>query len=72
MSEFNHRFNDLSFEERTNLMPHMIEMQILHYEQCKGKAVRAHRKLMVDYNDHINNLQVDLRKYRVDETEQGE
>ena len=54
--EFSHLWNDLPCSERERLMPHMIESQILHIEQCKTKAVRAHQSHMRELNDQINNL----------------
>lgn len=62
MIEHSHLWNDLPIEERRRLMPCMIERQILHYEQCKNKAIRSHRKLMADYNSHINNCRDYLKK----------
>jgi hypothetical protein len=57
-----HLWNDLDFETRERLMPYMIEAQILHIEQCKIKAVRAHKRLMKDYNDQITNCKDSLKK----------
>lgn len=53
-------WNDLPLDERKRLVPYMIQTQILHIEQCKIKAVRAHRKLMKDFNDQINNCKNSL------------
>ena len=55
-NNFSHLWNDLPAEERKRLMPHMIESQILHIEQCKQKALRAHKSHMKELNDCINNL----------------
>ena len=53
-------WNNLPIEERKRLMPHMIEMQILHIEQCKEKAVRHHKNHMRELNDQIRNLKKEL------------
>lgn len=57
-----HLWNNLPGEERARLMPHMLECQIRHIEQCKSKALRAHKSHMKELNDHIVNLQVALGK----------
>ena len=57
-----HLWNNLPDEERARLMPHMLECQISHIEQCKFKAVRAHQRHMKELNDHITNLQSALGK----------
>lgn len=61
-AKHSHLWNDLSSEERHRLMPHMIESQILHIEQCKRKAIKAHKSHMKELNDHIKNLQQGLDK----------
>lgn len=55
-------WNNLPFEERTRLMPYMIESQILHIWQCKQKAIAAHKKHMRELDDWIANLKRDLPK----------
>ena len=62
LSKYNYLWNDLPSDERKRLMPHMLESQILHIEQCKNKAVRSHKALMSEFNEHINNLQIELNK----------
>lgn len=52
-----HLWNDLPDEERARLMPHMTESHILHIEQCKLKAIAAHKKHMKELNDHIKSLE---------------
>jgi len=64
MSEFDNRFNNLTFKERQNLMPYLIEANIRHVEQCKIKAVNSHRKLMDDYNEHIKSMKGSLSEYK--------
>ena len=63
MTKYSHLWNDLPFEERARLMPHMLESQILHIKQAKIKAVRAHRSLMREFNERMNGLQIELNKY---------
>jgi len=58
--KYNHLWNDLPEAERERLMPHMLESQILHIEQCKQKAVNAHRKHMKELNDQIKNIEHSL------------
>ena len=60
-SKFDHLWNDLPDDERHRLMPHMIESQILHIEQCKIIAVRAHKKHMSELNDWISNLRKSIK-----------
>lgn len=68
MSDFSERWNSLSEGTKKYLIPCLIEAQILHYEQAKNKAVRAHKKLMSDYKDHIKNLKIELNQYINEET----
>ena len=39
-----------------------IEDQIRFLEQGRAKAVRAHKALLADFDDHIGNLKRDLPK----------
>jgi len=67
MSEFNnfsHLWNDLPKEERSRLMPNMIESHLLHTEQCKLKIISSHKKLMKELNDLQSNLRESLLKYK--------
>lgn len=57
-------FNSLPFENRKLFVDHSIHNHILHLEQCKDKVVRAHKKLMADYNDQIRNLKKELERVR--------
>lgn len=63
--EFNHThlWNNLPDSERKRLMPHMIEAQILHIEQTKNKAIRAHKIFLRECNEHIQNLKRGLERY---------
>ena len=67
-SNFNHLWNDLPFEERQRLIPHMIESQKLHIWQCKQKAIDAHEAQMKVLDDWMNNLDRELKKYVKDTT----
>ena len=53
-------WNDLPEAERKRLMPHMMESQILHIEQCKQKAVSHHKQYMKQLNDQIKNIERSL------------
>ena len=59
---FSHLWNDMPFEERKRLMPHMIEAQKLHILQCKNKAIEAHKRHMKELDDWIANLDRELIK----------
>jgi hypothetical protein len=59
-SEYSHLWNDLPAEERERLIPHMMESHILHIEQCKIKAVSAHKAHIKSLNDHIKSIKQDL------------
>jgi hypothetical protein len=61
-NDFDHLWNDLPFEERKRLMPHMVESQKLHIWQCKIKAIAAHKKHMKELDDWLSNLELELRK----------
>jgi len=63
MSKHDSLWNYLPHNEGSRLMPYMIERQILHIEQCKAKAVSAHKAHMKSLNDHIQNCYDDLEKY---------
>lgn len=52
----------LPFEERTRLMPYMIETHIRHLEQARALAIRAHRQQLKEIDDWIDNLKRDLEK----------
>lgn len=58
---YTHLWNDeTSMEERTRLMPHMIECQIQHLEQAKSVAIQNHERYLREMNDWIKNLQAGL------------
>ena len=64
--EFSHLWNDLSFEERKRLMPHMIETQKLHIWQCKQKAKSAHKRHMKELDDWLKNLDSEIERIKMD------
>ena len=61
-NDFSNLWNDLPFEERKRLMPHMIESQRLHILQCKKKAIDAHKRHMRELDDWIENLNAELER----------
>ena len=63
-SDFNHLWNDLPFDERTRLMPFMLETQLLHVWQGKEKAIRAHKSHMRELDSLIKNLNSELNKLK--------
>ena len=63
-------WNDLPDAERKRLMPHMLESQILHIEQCKLKANSAHKSHVRDLDKQISNITAALRKAELNQ--QGE
>ena len=56
-------WNDLPDAERKRLMPHMLETQILHIEQCKMKAINSHKRHMKELNEQIKNIESSLNEY---------
>lgn len=65
-NEFSHLWNDLPFEERKRLIPHMIETQKLHIWQCKQKAKLAHKRHMKELDDWLKNLDSELIKIKAE------
>ena len=61
-NNFSHLWNDLPFDERKRLMPHMIERQRVHIWQCKQTAIKAHKKHMKELDDWLKNLESELKK----------
>lgn len=57
-----HLWNGLPFEERTRLMPYMVEVHIRHLEQARALAVRAHRRQLREIDDWIANLKEEMEK----------
>jgi len=64
MNDFSHLWNDLPFEERTRLMPFLVEAQLRYIEQGKGIAIRAHKKYLSDVNILQKSLKQELKKYK--------
>lgn len=52
--QYTHRWNDLPDDQRHYLWPHAVESHILHLEQSRDKVVRAHKRLLADFDDQIN------------------
>jgi len=63
-NDFDHLWNDLPFEERTRLMPHMVESQKLHIWQCKTRAIAAHKRHMKEIDGWLANLDEELRRLK--------
>lgn len=61
---FDHLWNDMPKEERFRLMPHAVETQKLHIEQCKNIAIRNHKRHMAELNAWMRNLDEDLEKFK--------
>lgn len=59
-------WNTLPYEERARLMPYQIQTHILHLEQAKALAVRAHRRHIQEIDDWIENCRDSLRKETAD------
>lgn len=57
-----HLWNGMPFEERSRLMPYMIEGHIRHLEQARTLAVRAHRRHLLEIDDWITDLKSELAK----------
>tara|TARA_R110000772_G_scaffold190045_1_gene300933 strand:+ start:332 stop:559 length:228 start_codon:yes stop_codon:yes gene_type:complete len=70
-NNFNQLWNDLPFEERSRLMPHMIESQKLHIWQCKQKAIHAHNAHMKTLDDWLKSLDSELTKMAYEKQEKG-
>lgn len=62
IDQHTHLWNDLPYEERKRLMPHMIESQRRHILQCRKKAVDAHKKHMKSLDELVKNLDNELSK----------
>ena len=60
---YNHLWNELPQAERERLMPHMLESQILHIEQCKLKAISTHKKLMKELNEQQLYLKKGVERF---------
>jgi len=61
-NDFTSLWNDLPFDERKRLMPHMIESQKLHIWQCKQKAIEAHNRHMREIDAWLKNLDDELKR----------
>lgn len=55
-------WNNMPIEERSRLMPHAMESQLLHIWQCKQKAIDAHSMHMKDLDDWMASIKRDLDK----------
>ena len=57
-----HLWNDLPFDERKRLMPHMIETHILHLQQVRSMIVAAHKAELARLDAWIANCRDSLKK----------
>jgi len=62
---FSYLWNDLPKEERRRLMPHAIESQLVHIQQCKIRAIKHHKNHMREINALQNELKKELGKYEL-------
>lgn len=62
VSQHSHLWNDMPFDERKRLMPHMIENHILHLTQTRMMVVEGHRATLERLDSQIKNLRNDLAK----------
>ena len=62
MSQHSHLWNDMPFDERKRLMPHVIENHILHLTQTRTMIVAGHRATLDQLDSQIKNLRNDLAK----------
>lgn len=60
-NKFTHLWNDMPQEERTRLMPFMIEHQILHLWQARDAALKAHKAHIDNLDSWIRNLNESLK-----------
>ena len=60
-------WNDMSYEERSRLMPYMIENHMLHICQSKEKAIAAHKAHMRQIDSLLRNLKLELDKLNTKE-----
>lgn len=63
-NDFSHLWNEIPFEERNRLMPHVIETQRLHIWQCKQKAILAHKRLINEFDERLSNLNKELDMFK--------
>jgi len=63
-TEFTDLWNDLPKDERSRLMPYMIEKQKRHFLQMRQVAEKAHKAQLKEIDDWIKNLDSDLHKYK--------
>jgi hypothetical protein len=64
MNDFTDRWNDLTFNERSELMPYTIECQINGLLASKEKAIRYHTQHIKSIDEHVENLKRELNACR--------
>lgn len=55
-------FNNMPFKYRKIASDHDIFSHVLHLKQARAKAVRAHKVLIKDFDDHIKNIEKYIRE----------
>ena len=70
-NDHRHLWNDLPVEERSRLIPHQMESQILHIWQVKQKAIAHHKQYMRELDDWMASIKRDLDKHNSDKQSQG-
>lgn len=66
-NKYSHLWNDLPYEERNRLVPHMLEAQILHLEQARATLVRGHKETLQRLDQQIYNLERELSRRESEE-----
>ena len=63
--KYTHLWNDLPKDERSRLMPHMMESHWLHIWQVKQVAIRAHKRHMKELDDWMKNIEEELERMKL-------
>ena len=61
-NDYSHRWNDLPSEYQTRLEPFIIEDQIRHILRMRYTLTQVHKRTLAELDDHIKNLEADLRE----------
>ena len=62
MSQHDALWNNMPFDARKRLMPHMIETHILHLTQTRTMIVEGHHATLAKLDGQIKNLRDALAK----------
>jgi len=66
---FTKRFNSKTFNERSELIPYLLQDQISQLEREKLRIKRRTAKSIKEINDHIKNIESSLVKFHIDGTD---